>query len=224
MSVLHIDGAQGEGSGGLLRTALAMAAITQQPVHIENVRGGSKYPGVDPEDLAILQILAKSTQADLKGAELGSDELLYAPKVRPNPVNLRIDDIRNSDMRGPNALIVLNTVLPVLARAGGYSYLEVAGETYGHHALSYDMFANATLALHRKFGIYAESTLKRAGFGREANGRVTLEIEPSAVQAVRWDDRGSFLGLQAVVTTGEMSPSVAGRAVSHLKKLGETSS
>ena len=43
---LVLDGAKGDGGGALVRTALAMSAITQQAVRIENVRGGTAYPEI----------------------------------------------------------------------------------------------------------------------------------------------------------------------------------
>lgn len=222
MSTVTIDGGYGEGSGALVRTALTMAAITQQGVRIERVRAGSRYPGLDPEDLAILKILSRSTQAQVEGAEIGSNELLFVPTRRPGAVTMEVEAERNAAKRGPNALVVLSTVIPVLARSGAFSHLSVEGETYGHNALGYEVFSEVVLTLYRKFGIEVFPELVRAGFGRDSDGEVRVEIEPSAVQGVNWDERGRLHGLHAIITTGELSPNISGRAHSHVKKLAES--
>ncbi|MCH7945038.1 MAG: hypothetical protein IIC73_03365, partial [Armatimonadetes bacterium] len=44
-----LNGAHGEGGGALLRTAVAMASLTQQPLRLHNVRGSLRKPGVTSE-------------------------------------------------------------------------------------------------------------------------------------------------------------------------------
>ncbi|MBP6705024.1 MAG: RNA 3'-terminal phosphate cyclase, partial [Vicinamibacteria bacterium] len=39
-----IDGSLGEGGGQILRTSLALAAVTGQPFRIERIRAGRKKP------------------------------------------------------------------------------------------------------------------------------------------------------------------------------------
>ena len=44
--MLTIDGSAGEGGGQILRTSLALSAITGQPFRIENIRAGRQKPGL----------------------------------------------------------------------------------------------------------------------------------------------------------------------------------
>ncbi len=44
--MLTIDGSQGEGGGQILRTSLALAAITGTPVRINRIRAGRQKPGL----------------------------------------------------------------------------------------------------------------------------------------------------------------------------------
>ena len=44
--MITIDGSMGEGGGQVLRSALALAMCSQQPVRIENIRAGRKKPGL----------------------------------------------------------------------------------------------------------------------------------------------------------------------------------
>ncbi len=217
--MIVLDGSYGEGGGALLRTALAMSAVTEQGVRIENVRGESRFPGLDPEDLTLVGALAESTAAEVSGADLGSNTLVFNPTRLPKALNGKIATVRSGANRGPNALIVLNALLPVLARSGAYSSLECEGETYGQGSLGYDAFAESTLVVLRRLGLYAFPDLQEAGYGREARGCVTLDVEPSGLSGLKWTDRGRTLGMRARVVSSGIPRDVGERAAAHLRRL-----
>ncbi|AIE84289.1 RNA 3'-terminal phosphate cyclase [Fimbriimonas ginsengisoli] len=223
-ALITIDGSHGEGGGALLRTAFAMAALTQQAVRIHSVRGGTKFPGLDVEDLTYLKALARICRAETTGAEIASETVGFFPTNRPEGFSGALSgDQHQSAPRGPNACVLLGALLPVLAKSGVYSSLAVEGETFGANSLSYDYFANVTLAALRKTGLYAFPELMTAGFGRESKGQVTLDVEPSALQGVTWSDRGKLKEIRAIVSTASLPASVGDRAVAHLRRLAQNS-
>ncbi|MEZ0327326.1 MAG: RNA 3'-terminal phosphate cyclase [Fimbriimonas sp.] len=222
-ALIVIDGAQGEGGGALLRTALVMSALTQQSLRIDNVRGGTKHPSLDAEDLTLIQALARCCKAETTGAELGSTSIAFLPTARPKGLTGALETIRTDTGRGPNALIVLNALLPVLAKTGVYSSLMVEGETYGFNSLSYDYFANVTVEALKKAGLYSVPDLLRHGFGRESEGEVSLDVEPSAIQGLQWNERGAMRGVFGVVATCGLPKIVGDRAMAHLKNMASNS-
>lgn len=223
LALIVIDGSHGEGGGAVVRTALAMSALTQQPVRIDNVRGATRFPGLDVEDLTILQALQKVCQADVTGAAPGSTSVTFLPTKRAGGLNGPLETVRSDSGRGPNANIVLGSLLPVLARSGVYSSIAADGETYGTNSLSYDAFANVTLPALRKVGLHAFPELLTAGFGRESAGTVTLDVEPSALQGIQWSDRGRLQRVQAAVVTAGVPDQIGERGVAHLKRLAHNS-
>jgi RNA 3'-terminal phosphate cyclase (ATP) len=220
-----VDGTYGEGGGALLRAALAMSALTQQPLRVNGVRGSTNHPGLDVEDLILVRALAVSCAAESVGAELGSTTLSFLPTRRAHGLKMSLDlPEMPVGGRNPNANVVLNALLPVLGRTGTYSEVRVQGETYGPNVLSYDYFANVTLMALRRMGLYAVADQDRASFGRLHFGRlhageVSMDVEPSALQGLQWPDRGKLIECRAIVTTGELSHAVSQRAVSHLTNL-----
>lgn len=220
-ALITLDGSYGEGGGALLRTALTMAAITQQPLRVDNVRGASRFPGLDAEDLTLVKALQETCKAELVGAALGSPNLSFLPTRRPRGLNGPIQAIRNESGRGPNANIVLSALLPVLARSGVYSTVSTEGETYGANSLSYEGFANVTVPALRKVGLYAFPELVTGGFGRESAGFVNLDVEPSALNGIQWADRGRQIGIEALIVTSSLPPSIGERGLAHLRKLAQ---
>ena len=221
--MILLDGSYGEGGGALLRAALAMSALTEQAMRVENVRGESKYPGLDPEDLTLVRALAEATGAETTGAEVGSNTLAFLPTRRPRALNGKLATVRGFANRGPNANIVLNALLPVLAGAGAYSTLECEGETYGAGSLGYDAFAEGTLAVLRRIGLHAYPDLREAGYGRESRGSVAIDVEPSALTGLKWTDRGRAKGLKGRVVSSGIPRDVGERAAAHLRRLAANS-
>jgi RNA 3'-terminal phosphate cyclase (ATP) len=215
-----INGSFGEGGGALLRTALAMSALTQQPVRVHGIRGALRRPGINSEDLATVRALEACCSAQVKGDDLGSEELTFNPKRAPRGMDL-VADVHafEKGVIPGNALVVLHGLLPVLARAGSYSRVTAYGETYNPNTLTYDAFERSTLVAHRRQGVYAYPRLVSAGFGYGSRGEVLVEIEPSLPQAVRWLNRGKLLAAECVVATSELDESIGQRGVARAEQL-----
>ena len=221
--LIEIDGSHGEGGGALLRAALVMSTITQQPVKINQIRTSTRFPGLDIEDLTILKALAKMCSADYGSATPGSESLTYVPHHAPRKIEGVIPSEKNDAGRGANALVVLSTLLPVLCRTGAFVELSAEGETYGRGSLSYDYFTRVTLHALRAMNVAVFSDLQRAAYSREEVGEVKLDIEPCQFEGLRWTERGRADILRATVTTTRMDSAIAGRAISHLERLAQSS-
>ncbi len=198
-----------------------MASLTQQPMRIINIRAQAKHAGLSSEDVAVLRAFSLCCAAEVIGGEVGDKSLSFIPTRRPRGLNEDFDVPDDEDGPGhANALVVLNSLIPVLARTGVYSTLSCRGETYGQSVLTYDYFSNVTLIALRRLGLYAYADLVNAGFGRGSRGEVNLEVEPSVLEAVQWPDRGKLLRIRATVVTAELPSPVAERGIAHLARLG----
>lgn len=217
---ITLNGSHGEGGSFLLRTALSMAALTQQPLRINNIRGATRKPGLTSEDLTFVTALLRCCSAECDGDELESSALSFTPQHAPRPLNNSFDIQEHEKGNIPgNALIVLHALLPVLARAGAYSRVSVRGETYNPNTLTYDAFERVTLDLHRKQGLYAYPTLVQAGFGYGGRGEVSMDVEPSLLNGFQWSARGELQEMSVVIATAEVPPDIAERGAEQARKL-----
>ena len=217
---LVINGGQGEGGGALFRTALAMSALTHTPVRIHQIRAATRKPGISSEDLTFIRMLEASCSGRLEGDALDSNELLFVPKHAPKALRGEFDvqSFEKGVIPG-NALMLAESVWPVLARAGAYSSFLIKGETYNNHTLTFDAFAHATLLLHARQGVVGFAAQKMAGFGFGGQGEVQFEVEPSAPNGLDWLKRGDLRSLRAIISHHGVSKEAPERGMDELRAI-----
>src|SRR5262245_52877956 len=139
--MLTIDGSMGEGGGQVLRTSLALSALTQQPFRIEAIRGKRKRPGLLRQHLTAVRALAAICNARVAGDEIGSSHLSF----EPGPVEH--GERRFAVGTAGSAALVFQTVLPPLMLAQGSSRLMFEGGTHNPMAPPFDFIAQTFLPL-----------------------------------------------------------------------------
>ncbi|MBX3097676.1 MAG: hypothetical protein KF812_12530 [Fimbriimonadaceae bacterium] len=222
MSTVRINGGHGEGGGALLRTAIVTGALTQRTVSIHSVRGAMRKPGLNAEDLALITAVATMTKANVYGDHPGSNEVNFEPKVAPRRLTDTIDVAQfESGTVSGGALVIASSLLPLLARATGYSEVSIAGETHGSNMLSFESFERSLLPALRAFGLYGFPALEKAGFGYGVHGKVRLETEPSGLSGVNLRKRGELSRGGAIVCYGDLREEIAERASATLSPLME---
>ena len=73
--ILPIDGSRGEGGGQIVRSSLALALVTNQPVTIDHIRAGRSKPGLLLQHLAALNAAVEISRGTARGAALGSQSV-----------------------------------------------------------------------------------------------------------------------------------------------------
>ncbi|NOX55673.1 MAG: RNA 3'-terminal phosphate cyclase [Planctomycetes bacterium] len=170
---LTIDGSYGEGGGQILRSSLALSLVTGRPVVVERIRAGRKKPGLRRQHLTAVRAAAEISQANVKGAELGSQRLEFQPRtVRPGQYEFRIGT-------AGSATLVLQTILPALMLAEGPSRLTFEGGTHNPWAPPFDFVAQTYLPLVNRMGPDVKVYLERPGFYPAGGGRFRAEVEPA---------------------------------------------
>jgi RNA 3'-terminal phosphate cyclase (ATP) len=136
--MVTIDGSYHEGGGQILRTALTLSLATRAPFRIEKIRAGRQRPGLLRQHLTAVLAAARISNAEVRGAEINSSELIFAPQdVVPGDYHFSVGTAGST-------MLVLQAVLPVLMLADGPSTLTLKGGTYNPAAPPYDYVARFT--------------------------------------------------------------------------------
>lgn len=212
--MLTIDGSQGEGGGQILRTSLALAAITGTPVRIEKIRAGRAKPGLQRQHLVAVQAAARVCHGALDGAALHASCIELRPQA-PAAGTYQFD----IGSAGSTTLVV-QTVLPILLHAPGDATVRITGGTHNPLAPPVEFLQDSFLPVLHEVGIAAELTLDRHGFFPAGGGGVVLRTRPWTAHApLDLCERGTFLGRHAEAVIANLPPHVAQREAQTLKHL-----
>lgn len=200
-----IDGSLGEGGGQILRTSLALAAVTGEPFRIEGIRTGRKKPGLLRQHLVCVEAAVAISGGTARGAELGSLALEFTPGVvKPGRYSFSIGT-------AGSASLVLQTVLPPLLRASGPSEVTVEGGTHNSMAPTADFLQTCFLPLVNRLGPRVQVKLERHGFYPAGGGCVTLAIEPGAMAPFDLLTRQPITRTRAVAVISNLPAAIAQR-------------
>jgi len=211
--MIDIDGATGEGGGAVLRTALALSAVSRKPVHIFNVRVKRPKPGLQPQHLHGVRALAKLTGAKIEGGRLRSTELTFEPQAMEGG-RYRVDIGTAGSIT-----LILQALMPAAAFARKPVEVEIVGGTDVPMAPPIDYLMNVTLPVLRKMGYDDEVELVRRGHYPRGGGVVRARINPvSKLEALKLVEAGGVLGIEGVAHCVRLPAHIATREA-HAAKL-----
>jgi RNA 3'-terminal phosphate cyclase (ATP) len=207
---IQLDGAQGEGGGQILRTALTLAMITGQAFRLDRIRAKRAKPGLLRQHLTAVQAAAEICGAQVDGASPGSQSLHFVP----GPI--RGGDYRFAIGTAGSCTLVLQTVLPALWFADKPASRSVSGGTHNPAAPPADFLMRAWLPLMRRMGIQMDITLVRHGFYPAGGGEVRAEVAPCRPAGLNLNSRGDTLAVHAKAIVAGVPEDVARRELAQL--------
>lgn len=203
---MKIDGSHGEGGGQILRTALALGGILQQPVEIHNVRGGRKKPGLRPQHLIAVQGMALITGAKVEGAEPGSMRLYFEPRqVVPGSYSLDVGTAGSTSL-------VLQTMIPAMLFAKKASRVVVAGGTHVPWSPCFHYLKEVFVPALQQMGGALQLEAKRWGWYPKGGGKVIASILPvPELSSVDFTWQGRLQDTYVLSAVSNLSMSIAER-------------
>lgn len=172
--MIDVDASYGEGGGQLLRTAVALSALTGNAVELADVRANRARPGLAHQHLAAVRAIASLCDARCEGLELLSTRLRFSPRMRPLGGELRVDV-----GTAGSVTLVLQALVPVLLAARAVTRVIVIGGTDVRQAPSWDYFSCVLLPLLARMGLRVRASVVRRGYYPRGGGQVAVEVEPA---------------------------------------------
>lgn len=200
--MITIDGSAGEGGGQIVRTSLALAALTEKEICITNIRAKRPKPGLRPQHLTAVKTLAKICNAELKGAFVGSRRLIFKPG--------KIEDaslVANIGTAGSISLL-LQQVLPVSLACN--LKLRAFGGTDVSFAPPINYMQKATFYYLKKMRAELSLSILSRGYYPKGQGCITFESKRSLpLKPIRLTPLGSLQKIECCAHCSGMPAKVA---------------
>ena len=183
MEFLKINGAHGEGGGQIVRSAITLSCITNQPIHLENIRKNRKNSGLKPQHLTAIKILQKISNAKVTGDKLGSTELKFIPGEIKN--SELIEDVKTA---GSIALI-LQVLIPAVSISKKKLSLIVKGGTDVLWSPTMNYTNYVLKEAYSRIGIIFDLKITKRGYFPKGGGEIKLEVYPANVKSINFSKR-----------------------------------
>lgn len=212
--MIEIDGTYGEGGGQILRTSIALSAITGMPLTIHNIRGKRSKPGLQAQHLTCVRAAAEICGAKLSGDAVGSVQLKFEPQH-----SIRAGEYEFDIGTAGSTTLVAQTVLVPLALADDSSRVTIRGGTHNPMAPTADYLEHVFLPMAAMQGLRASVEIRRFGFYPKGGGEIKISVEPSKFQPVHFDHTVGENNLKMTIASCGIPQEFKKRAEDHLNRL-----
>src|SRR6267143_584610 len=170
MELLKIDGSYGEGGGQIIRTAVTLSSITGKAVEIENIRKNRDVPGLRPQHLTGIKILAKICNAKVDGLHVGSTVLRFFPS--------KISDSTLKENVGTAGSIplILQVLIPAVAISKKNLKLSIMGGTDVAWSPTSNYTKFVLKEAYSRIGINFSIDIKKRGYYPKGGGLVDVQV------------------------------------------------
>jgi RNA 3'-phosphate cyclase len=185
--MVHIDGSYGEGGGQIVRTACSLAAVSEEPCHIFNVRSARRVPGLRLQHLQGIRALAELCDGRLEGDEVGSREVIFHPrKIVPRKLSIKLETAASTTL-------LMQTLLPAALAASAPIGIELqGGGTDVAFAPTLDHFQYVFLWFLSLMGADLDLTVHRRSFYPKGGAQLTMQLRPGRLKCITLTERGAL--------------------------------
>jgi RNA 3'-terminal phosphate cyclase (ATP) len=212
--MLEIDGSEGEGGGQILRTSIALSAITGTPVRIINIRKNRTRPGLAAQHITGARTVGELCNAELKGLSKGSTELEFIPgEIKGGSFCFDIGT-------AGSITLVLQACLPVALHSSEPTELELTGGTDVKFSPPIDYFRFVLKPLIEKTGGEISILNLKRGYYPKGGGKVKVRIQPAGsgvLPSLDIPEQGEIIGFHGLIHSANLPEHISSRLESTLK-------
>lgn len=203
---MRIDGSYGEGGGQILRSAVALSALTGKEIEMVNIRSKRDKPGLAAQHLTGVRGVAELCGAEVEGASIGSTRLRFRPgPVRGGSYELDVGT-------AGSITLVLQACLLASLHADAPVELVIRGGTNVRMSPPVDYYENVFLPFLHHMGLEVEIEVIRRGFYPQGGGEVRATLTPpKALKPLVLEERGRLEEVGGTCFTQNLPEHVAER-------------
>jgi RNA 3'-terminal phosphate cyclase (ATP) len=173
MDPILIDGAQGSGSGTIVRYSVALAALLGRSVRVVNARKGRRSPGLRPQHVASILACGAMCRATTEGVAVDSSEFTFVPGPQISGGTWAWD-IGTSG----SATMLAFSILPLACLASGVTRATIEGGVFQDFCPSPYHVRHALAEVLRRMGVVVDLQVVRPGYVPRGAGRIELTVTP----------------------------------------------
>ena len=170
---IKIDGSQGEGGGQILRTAISLSAITGKPVEVTNIRAKRANPGLRPQHMTGIRVIADLFHAKFENLKVGAEWIRFSPSDRFEGGSVKFD----IGTAGSIPLILM-TVVPAVSLSNNSLEIEVMGGTDVKASPTIDYVKHVVAKSYLSIGLKFLVDVVKRGYYPKGGGLVQSTIKP----------------------------------------------
>ncbi len=206
--MLEIDGSFGEGGGQIIRSALALSAVTCTEIRLTNIRANRSKPGLSAQHITAVKAVAKLCNGSYSTLGIGTDKLEFRPGKQK--VGKFEFDIGTA---GSITLVLQACLLPALFCGNeGQTELSVRGGTDVSWSPQWNHFSGIFLRHLKTIDAQVEVKLLSRGYYPKGGGEVNIKITPnSSYRKLNLTERGNLKSISGVVHSRLLPPHVPKR-------------
>lgn len=215
MEPIRIDGSFGEGGGQIIRSAVTLSAISGKPVEIENIRKNRKVPGLRPQHMLGVKILAKIFQAKVEGLHVNSTKLKFSPSGG-------IDMELKEDVGTAGSIpLILQVLIPAVSLFKKKLKISIIGGTDVPWSPTADYTKFVLGKAFSNIGINFLIETKKRGYYPKGGGLINTEILPCNLLKPIALTRRTTNSVNMLCSYSKISPDTVGQEVNDAKKILE---
>ena len=182
-----LDGSAG--GGQLVRTALTLSAVTDEPFRMRHVRRARSNPGLQAQHCAAVEAVAAACNAETENVEVGAEEFSFEPNAVEDEEDQK-QQVSVTVGTAGSVPLVFDALLPVGVALDEPFTAHLEGGTDAKWAPPFDYFQHVKFPLLEDHGVEAAVSLKRRGFYPRGGGKASLTVDPFSVSPIELTERG----------------------------------
>jgi RNA 3'-terminal phosphate cyclase (ATP) len=171
--LVRIDGSQGEGGGQILRTAISLSAITGKPVEVINIRANRVNPGLRPQHIAGIKIIAELFHGQFDNLKVGAEWIRFSPSDRFEGGSVKFDIGTAGSIP-----LTLMTVVPAVSLSNNSLQIEITGGTDVKASPTIDYIKHVVAKSYLSIGLKFSVDVLKRGYYPNGGGIVQSTINP----------------------------------------------
>ena len=173
---MKLDGSYGEGGGQILRTAVALSAVTGESVQINNIRKMRPKPGLSAQHVKAVESAAALCDGKVSGCALHSTALTFAPgKIKGGIYDIDIGT-------AGSITLLLQCLMPIALHSPENVKFKISGGTDVSWCPTIDYMRFVTLGAFSRMGYDCIIRLVSRGYYPRGGGRVEAAITPAKLK------------------------------------------